>query len=117
MNIDVKEPVLPPTETETSAVKDLLKINPDILAGAEAHVARVMPPKPVAPKISPQEVQAEIDRVCGRNLPPPTPDRTTVKIQELKAQYDAEVAKREQDAATKRAQAIFDTVRPKPETA
>jgi len=112
--VDV-EPVLPPTDAEKSAVKELLALNPELLVGAEAYVTRVMPPKEVAPRMSPEDVQAEIDRACGRNLPPPAPDRMTVKIQELKTQYEAEVAKREQDAATARARAIFDSVQPKPE--
>jgi hypothetical protein len=34
------EPKLPVTDVEKSAVKELLTLNPKLLAGAEAHAAR-----------------------------------------------------------------------------
>jgi hypothetical protein len=35
------EPKLPVTDAEQSAVEELLTLNPTLLAGAEAHAARV----------------------------------------------------------------------------
>jgi hypothetical protein len=63
---DIQEPKLPPTATESGAISELLKLNPKILEGAMAHAARVTPSEPVAPQMTPQEVQSAIDKACGR---------------------------------------------------
>jgi hypothetical protein len=65
MTLEVKEPVLPPTETERGAIADLLKLNPQICENAARHAARVAPEAP-ASRPTAQEVTDAIDIACGR---------------------------------------------------
>jgi len=104
--VDV-EPALPPTAVEVAAKEDFVRLNPK-------YAKFLPPPQPAAPRPSSGEMQAEIDRVCGRNQPPPAPDRMTAKVQELKTQYQAAVAKLEAD---ERAAKILATCQPRPQTA
>jgi len=107
--VDV-EPVLPPSAVEVAAKDEFVKLNPE-------YAKYLPPPQSAPPRPSSEVLQASINEVCGRNQPPPQPDPMTKKLSELRTQYETEVTRREQDAATARAQAIFDTVQPKPETA
>lgn len=86
---------LPVTDSEQSAVKDLLTLNPELLAGAEAYAARVMPPAEAPSKMTPEEVQSEIDRLCGRGRTPAPAPTQGDKAQQLRSQYEAELAKRQ----------------------
>lgn len=96
MKIEVdSEPKLPVTDVEKSAVTDLLTFNPNLLSGAEAHAARVMPPAEAPPKMTPAEVQSEIDRICGRGRTPSPVLTQGDKVQQLRSQYEAELAKRQ----------------------
>jgi hypothetical protein len=104
------EPVLPPTAVEVAAKDDFIKLNPE-------YAKYLPPPQSAAPRPSSEALQASIDQVCGRNQPPAEPDPMTKKMSELRTQYETEVAERGQDAATKRANDIFNSVQPKPETA
>jgi hypothetical protein len=67
--MEVKEPQLPPTVTEIAAVDELVRLRPEILEAARRHAARIAPPEVPTPRMTPSEVQAEIDRACGRTKP------------------------------------------------
>jgi hypothetical protein len=112
------EPKLPVTDVENSAVKELLTLNPKLLEGAEAHAARVMPPVVAPPKMTPEEVQSEIDRLCGRSPIDPGTERDNrdAEVSRKAEEYRQAVAKREQDDATARMREIFNACQPTPET-
>jgi hypothetical protein len=63
VTIEIK---LPPSDIECGAISNLLNVRPEILKAAQAHAVRVMPAEAPAPQMTPEEVQAAIDKACGR---------------------------------------------------
>ena len=106
-------------DVQNAAVYDLLRLNPRIIEDTKSHIARIEA-TPVEPtrQMTPQEVQAQITRLCGQNPIDPATERDNrdAEVSRKAEEYRQAVAKREQEDATARARDIFRSIQPQPET-
>jgi hypothetical protein len=107
-------------ELVNNAVNGLLKRDPRLAEGATSHVARVLATPVTEPaKMTPEQVRAEIERLSGRAPLTENEIRDIDRDSELarkQAEYEKELAKRQQDETAARMREIFRSVAPAPET-